>query len=178
MKTPERPSVYTGSESRNHDMGHPTTVWHAFWDALRTLYRDLRRVVASSTEHSGQALVVEASHEDVTAALGRRYFAPNWQFSYHERGEDLNLARVEHAPREVHGHEYVWWQAHVRGWVQSDGSVRLRPHYELEPTEYDQDHIKGIGLEVTKGVERVAQALDAEGLPYERHEDLPAGGAN
>ncbi|WP_336133517.1 hypothetical protein [Natronomonas amylolytica] len=157
-------------------MSHPTTVWHALWNALRSLYRDLRRIVASSTEHGGQALVVDASREAVTAALGRRYFGPNWQFSYHERGEDLNLARVVHEPREVHGHEYVWWQTHVRGWVQDDGSVRLRPHYELEPTEYDQDHLEGIGLDVTRGVERLGDSLDADGLRYERYEDLPAGG--
>lgn len=157
-------------------MSHPTGIRHALWDALRTFYRDFRRTVASSSEHGGQALVADASLDEVTAALGRQYFAPNWEFSYHERGEDLNLARVEHKPREIQGHEYVWWQAHVRGWKQDDGSVRLRPHYELEPTEYDQDHIDGIGLDVTPGLEQVAQALDAEGISYERHEDLPAGG--
>jgi len=157
-------------------MSHPTGIRHALWDALRKFYRDFRRVVASSSEHGGQALVADASLDEVTAALGRQYFAPNWEFSYHERGEDLNLARVEHDPREIQGHEYVWWQAHVRGWEQDDGSVRLRPHYELEPTEYDQDHIDGIGLEVTPGLEQVAQTLDAEGISYERHEDLPAGG--
>lgn len=157
-------------------MSHPTTIWHSLWDGLRTFYRGFRRTVASSTEHGGQALVVEASLDDVTAALGRRYFSPNWEFSYHERGEDLNLARIEYEPREIHDHEYVWWQAHVRGWRQSEESIRLRPHYELEPTEYDQDHIDGIGLDVTRGVERVAEALNAEGLHYERYENLPPGG--
>lgn len=157
-------------------MSHPTTIWHALWDGLRTFYRDFRRVVASSEEHSGLALVVPESVEAVTAALGRQYFAPNWEFSYHERGENLNLARIEYDPRESHDHEYLWWQTHVRGWEQDDGSVRLRPHYELEPTEYDQDHVKGIGLDVPAGVENVAQALDNEGVPYERHEHLPAGG--
>lgn len=157
-------------------MGHPTTVRHALWDGLRTFYRDVRRALASSEEHGGHAVVVSAGVEDVTAALGRHYFAPNWEFSYHERGEALNLARVEYDRREVHDHEYRWWQTHVRGWEQDDGSVRLRPHYELEPTEYDQDHIDGIGLDVPAGVENVVAALDAEGVAYERHEDLPPGG--
>lgn len=157
-------------------MSHPTTIRHALWDGLRTFYRDFRRVVATGEEHSGLALVVSDTVEELTAALGRQYFAPNWEFSYNERGEDLNLARIEYNHREVGHHEYVWWQTHVRGWEQGDGSIRLRPHYELEPTEYDQDHINGIGVDVPTGVDNVAQALADEGLPYERHEHLPAGG--
>lgn len=157
-------------------MSHPTTIRHALWDAIRTFYRDFRRIVATSEEHSGEALVVQESVADVEAALGRRYFAPNWEFSYYERGEQLNLARIEYDPREIHGHGYRWWQTHVRGWVQDDGSVRLRPHYELEPTQYDQDHVDGIGLDVSAGTENVARALDEAGIPYEHHEYLPAAG--
>jgi hypothetical protein len=119
---------------------------------------------------------VPVSIETVTRALGHRSYAPNWEFSYHERGEDLNLARIEYDRRRVRDHEYEWWQTHVRGWSQADGSVRLRPHYELEPTEYDQDHINGIGLDITVGVNNVAHALDAEGISYERHSKVPAGG--
>lgn len=156
-------------------MSHPTTIRHALWDALRTFYRDVRRVVASDKEHSGRALVVPETVEVVTAALGHQYFAPNWEFSYYERGEDLNLSRIEYDHREVRHHEYVWWQTHVRGWTQGDGSIRLRPHYELEPTEYDQDHINGVGVDVPVGIEKVAQALDNEGILYERHENLAAG---
>jgi hypothetical protein len=145
-------------------MSHPTTFRHAFWDALRTLYRGLRRTVATAEEHDGPALVVAAAVEELTAALGHRYFAPNWGFSYNKRGEDLNLARVVYDRREVRGHEYLWWQTHVRGWTREDGSVRLRAHYELEPTEYDQDHIDAIGLDVDAGLENVAGALAAEGV--------------
>lgn len=157
-------------------MSHPTTIRHALWDALRRFYRDVRRAIATSEEHSGRALVVPETVEDVMGALGGQYFAPNWEFSYYERGEDLNLARVEYESREIANHEYVWWQTHVRGWEQDDGSVRLRPHYELEPTEYDQDHINGIGLDVPAGVEKVASVLDEVGMSYEDIEDLPSGG--
>jgi len=157
-------------------MSHPTTFRHALWDGLRALYRKFRQLVATSEEHSGPALVAHESIEDVTAALGRQYFAPNWEFSYNKRGEEMNLARVEYEPEVVQNHEYVWWQTHVRGWEQDDGSVRLRSHYELEPTEYDQDHIDGVGIDVLAGTETTARVLDDEGLSYERHEDLPAGG--
>lgn len=156
-------------------MSHPTTIRHALWDGLRTVYRDFRRLVASGEEHSGPAVVVPATVEEATAALGHQYFAPNWEFSYYERGEDLNLARVQYDHLVVQDHEYLWWQTHVRGWMQADGSIRLRPHYELEPTEYDQDHINGIGLDVPKGMERVTEALAREGIAYEEYEDLPAG---
>lgn len=140
------------------------------------MYREFPRQVASGGEQSGPAMVLSASVGEVTAALGHQYFAPNWEFSYYERGEDLNVARVEYDRLVVQDHEYIWWQTYVRGWMQADESIRLRPHYELEPTEYDQDHINGIGLDVPKGMERVTEALAREGLAYEEYEDLPAGG--
>ena len=171
-------------------MSHPTTIRHALWDGVRTAYRHLRRIVATRPEHSGPALVVDGSLDAVEAALGRQYFAPNWEFSYNKRGEDLNLARIHHDERTVQGHTYVWWQSHVRGWRQDGGdgaedgdgddaggdAVRLRAHHELEPTEYDQDHIAGVGVDVERGLDAVAQALDEEGVAYERFEALAAGG--
>ena len=161
-------------------MSHPSTIRHAIWDAVRTLYRDLRRAVSSATEHDGEALVATASVAGLEAVLGVAYFAPNWEFSYYERGEDLNLARVVYDRREIEGHEFVWWQTHVRGWqfVDDEGRVRtrLRPHYELEPTEYDQDHLNRVGLDVGAGVDAVAAVLKSAGIDFERFEDLPAGG--
>ncbi|WP_257300484.1 hypothetical protein [Haloarchaeobius sp. FL176] len=157
-------------------MSHPTTIGHALWDALRTFYRDFRRAVATKQEHSGPALVVSGDFDEVQAALGRQHFAPNWEFSYNKRGEDLNLARITYERREVGHHEYGWWQTHVRGWAQDNGSMRLRAHWELEPTENDQDHIDGIGLDVPAGVDQTARALDAEDVAYQRYDNLPAGG--
>lgn len=157
-------------------MSHPTTIRHILWDGVRAVYRDLRRLVASAEEHSGPALVVDAPIPEVRAALGRRSFAPNWEFSYYERGEELNLARVVYDAQEERGHEYDWWQTHVRGWPHGGHRVRLRAHYELEPTEYDQDHINGIGVDVDRGTEILADVLDETALAYERYEDLPAEG--
>jgi len=110
-------------------MSRPRTIRHVLWDSLRTLYRELRRVFASGSEHGGLALAVSEPLEELQAALGRRYFAPNWEFSY----------------------------------------------YELEPTEYDQDHIDGVGVDVPAGVEAVERALDGIGIGYERYEQLPPG---
>lgn len=157
-------------------MSHPTTFWHVLWDGLRHLYRKLKRVVAGASEHDGQALVVDATAATVRAALGRRYFGPNWHLSYYERGEVLNLARVEYDAQTVLGHEFVWWQTHVRVWEHGEGTVRLRCHYELEPSMNDQDHLEEIGLDVDRGIDVVASALDDAGIEYEHHDDLPVGG--
>lgn len=62
-------------------VSHPTTIGHVLWDEVRSIYRDLRRLFVSSGEHSGPALVVDATIPEVTAVLGRRSFAPNWGFS-------------------------------------------------------------------------------------------------
>lgn len=64
-------------------MSHPTTIRLALWDGLRAKYRDFRRLVVSGGEHSGPAVVVSPTVEEVTAALGNQYFAPNWEFSYY-----------------------------------------------------------------------------------------------
>lgn len=156
-------------------VSHPTTVWHAIFDGLRALYRNVKRAVATASEHDGRALVVDADVETVEAALGRRYFAPNWQLSYYERGEVLNLARVEYGTETAQNHEFEWWQTHVRGWHHDDDSVRLRCHYELEPSMNDQDHLDGVGIDIERGTAVVAGVLDDAELDYAEREDLPAG---
>jgi hypothetical protein len=162
-------------------MTHPTTVRHAIWDAIRMAYRTIRRAVATALEHGGPAIVVSRSAAEVEAVLGRAYFAPNWEFSYYERGEDTNLARVVYEEQSASGHPYVWWQTHVRGWTSraADGQprTRLRAHFELEPTEYDQDHLNGVGLDIPRGIDTVAAVLEEAGVTYDRHEDLPPGGS-
>lgn len=161
-------------------MAHPTTIRHAFWDGLRTFYRDFRRAIARGEEHGGPALVVPLSAAEAEATIGRAFFAPNWEFSYYERGEDLNLARIQYEQREIDDHVYEWWQTHVRGWEYRDDDgqayTRLRCHWELEPTEHDQDHVDGVGLSITRGVDTVAMVLEKAGVSYERHDDLPPGG--
>ena len=162
-------------------MSHPTSIRHAIWDSLRKAYRTFRRTVATAGEHGGQAIVVPRSVATVERTLGLAFFAPNWEFSYYERGEDMNLARVVYDEQDRHHHTYTWWQTHARGWEYRDDDgqphTRLRCHFELEPTEYDQDHIQGIGVSIDRGVDTVAEVLEAAGIDYERHEDLPPGGA-
>jgi hypothetical protein len=130
----------------------------------------------SANDPGGPALVVAEPLDAIRPAPGRQYFAPNCEGSHYERGERRTPARAGAERRRVRDHESGRWQTHVQVWPRADGSVRLRPHHEFEPPEDDQDHIDGVWLDVAAGVERVAAAVDADGVGYGHHEGLPPGG--
>lgn len=144
----------------------------SLWTVLRKHYMAMRRRLFSRPEPSGKAIIVDIGFEELRAVLGEQFFAPNWETSYYFRGEVLNLARVEYAER----HGFEWWQTHVRGWPNSDGSTRLRAHYELEPTEHPREHVAGKYLNSTKGTELTAEALAAHSVPHHIEHNLPPGG--
>lgn len=144
---------------------NPWDVIRLPFDLLRTGYRKLRKAVFTASRPLGRYLLVEATTDELEAELGRQSFAPNWEFSYYERGEILNLARVLYEEHTVDGQSYRWWQTHVRGWTHPDG-VALHGHWELEPTENDNAHIDGVGFSFERGMEELAEALDRAGLDY------------
>lgn len=126
-------------------------------------YRHLRKTYFGADRHPGTYLVVEteAPLADVREALGERSFAPNWAFSYDE-GENLNLARSVYDPHCASGTIYPWWQTHTRGWLDSTRErLSLNAHYELNPIVDGQTgpHIKGIGLDVDRGLLVLETAL-------------------
>lgn len=150
----------------------PTNLWRAIrvpFDAVRFAYRELRKALFTAPRPEGQYFVVSGTVEDVEAALGRHSYAPNWEFSYDERGEVLNLARVEHDERTIDGTTYRWWQTHVHGWDHPDG-VALNGHWELEPTENGNAHIDGVGFGHGRGMENLEAALERSDLTYARRE--------
>jgi len=111
-------------------------------------------------------VTVDADLEALRRELGQQSFAPNWEYSYHKRGEDLNLARVEYAPHPWRvGTGLTWAQTHVRGWGR-DGVVVLRAHYEPEPTEHPKEHLDGVGHSIEGGMERLRDVLDETGIGY------------
>lgn len=148
-------------------MSKPT--WHSRlpWSRLRSWYRSLRRAFFSTSEPTHRPAVTVATDLDtLRRELGRRSFAPNWEYSYHKRGEDLNLAQVVYAPHPVRvGTGLEWFQTHVRGW-ERDGVVVLRAHWEPEPTEHPKPHLDGVGHSLDGGMERLKQTLDELGLEY------------
>lgn len=136
------------------------------FDAIRYGYRQFRKALFTAPRPSGPYYVVDAGVTDIESALGTQSYAPNWEFSYYERGEDLNLARVVYDRQTVNGTTYRWWQTHVRGWEGDAGTVELSGHYELEPTENGNAHIDGEGLSVENGMARLSDALDRTDLEY------------
>jgi len=148
-------------------MSKPT--WHGGlpWGRLRQWYRSLRRTLFSTPEPTDRpAVTVNVGLDVLRRQLGQRSFAPNWEFSYHKRGEDLNLARVVYAPEPVRaGTGLSWFQTHVRGW-ERDGQVILRAHWEPEPTEHPKDHLDGVGHSLEGGMERLRRTLDECGIEF------------
>ena len=137
------------------------------FDAIRKGYRELRKVLFTASRPTGEYLVVDESIETIERHLGKQSYAPNWEFSYYERGEVLNLARVVYERAEAGGETRVWWQTHVRGWKNDAGQIELHGHWELEPTENGNLHIDGVGFSFERGMENLRSTLDESDLEYE-----------
>lgn len=135
------------------------------WNLLKRWYRLARLEWFTVGRHSGEYLVVDMEVGEVERLLGSLHFAPNWEFSYHKRGEDLNLARVSYAGAGPDGVE--WWQDHVRGWDLGDGRTALKAHWEPEPTESPRVHARGALQERESGMDALRHVLSQEGVEYE-----------
>lgn len=137
---------------------------------IRRTYRSLRSIFAGRPRPSGPYLRVDLEPEDIERKLGKRSYAPNWEFSYYKRGEDLNLARVLYADGAAPGGGPVWWQYHVRGWrgENADGAFTdLRCHLEPEPTESPAEHLAEEGFNLGGGMQNLRAALDGLDVEYE-----------
>jgi hypothetical protein len=147
-----------------------TNLWDVVrvpFDAIRYGFRELRKLLFRASRPSGEYLVVDRSVAEIEQVLGERSFAPNWEFSYYERGEVLNLARVVYERQSVDGTEYRWWQTHVRGWRNEADELELHGHWELEPTESGNAHIDGVGFDFERGMETLRSFLDEADVDYE-----------
>ena len=123
---------------------------------IQSLYRSFRRELFTRPRPTGRYLVVEPD-VNVRAVLGRKSYAPNWEFSYNYRDEDINLAQVVYD--NIDGYDVVWWQTHVRGWVHDDGRTWLSGHYEAEPTEHPYEHLNAEHPDNRDGTMNVKQVL-------------------
>jgi len=133
------------------------------WRSVRRLFNTIRVSLFTSNAGSGRAQIeVDASLDEVREALGKRYFTNAWELSYHYEGEDLNMRRPEYVDDE-----YNWYQLHIRGFEQDDGTVLLYAHLELEPTEYPYEHLNGTNFSDSKGYEMMTPLLDDAGIEYE-----------
>lgn len=137
--------------------------WHDAlpWTRIFALEQLLRKTLFITPRPEGTYLYVpSATTDELRPLLGRSFFRPNDKFSYFERGEDLNLARTYYDERPVDGVTYRWWQDHVRGWDQPDGSSWYHPHDELTPQQNPKGHIDGIGFNEAHGFTTLEAVLE------------------
>ncbi|MFB6282542.1 MAG: hypothetical protein ABEK59_01215 [Halobacteria archaeon] len=140
---------------------------------LRAVIRSFRKTFFTKPRPKGEYLVIdptgntlEYNVRSLVALLGSRSYSPNWELSYNRKGESLNLARVVYAKDEDQP-DIVWWQIHVRGWVQPDGTIELTAHWEPEPTEYSKPHLNGVGFDREKGMDYLKATLTQSDFDFE-----------
>lgn len=140
--------------------------WHKIipYGLLLLWYSAIRRVYFKKPRPRGEYLVVDMGPDDVESLLGVRNFAPNWELSYYKAGENMNLSRVQWHYDEDYP-EYRWWQLHVRGWEEPDGTW-LRAHWELEPSENGHAHIEEIGYSASAGMTALKFVLDDANVEF------------
>lgn len=123
----------------------------------------IRKTFFTRPRSNAPSIVVPLSDAETTHMLGRHYFEPGWEMSYHYRGEILNLRRVEYVD---HPSGFEWWQVHIRGYYHPDG-IELAAHFETEPSEHPGAHIDLFGLDVDRGMETLMDLLDTEEIEYD-----------
>lgn len=154
------------------------------YDWVRSVFRWFRRTAFTIDRPDGKYVLIKASRDRVRKILGEESYGPNWEFSYHEKGENENLAQVDYwddheyyterrglldalLRRDGEEEKIVWWQVHTRGWTNEDGHQEHKPHWEPEPTEYDRAHIQGVGMSEEKGREGIIEVLEENDIEYE-----------
>lgn len=156
---------------------------YSVWDRLRHVHEAplkylrrslwwLRKTFFTRPRSDTDAFLVERAKPDLVDLFGRAHFEPGWELSYHYRGEVLNLRRVVY---DDDRDPYEWWQVHIRGY-RHDGGIELTAHYETDPSEHPDAHIDMVGLDVERGLQAVAEVLDAHGVEYTRLEAPADGG--
>lgn len=144
------------------------------WDRLRHVHeaplKNLRRSVwwlrkafFTKPRTETPAYLVGLAEPEVVRLFGTRHFEPGWDLSYNYHGEMLNLRRTEYVDHE----RYNWWQVHVRGFLHEEGGIELTAHYETEPAEHPDAHVRLYGLDVERGMRTLRNVLDEEGVEYE-----------
>lgn len=140
---------------------------------VKALLRGLRWSVFAVDPPAGRGMVLDATPAELEDALGRLGYAPNWEFSYYYRGEDLNLARVERYDHpDGDKSRYRWWQTHVRGFDVGGGETWVHVHFETEPTEHPRSHLAGEGFSVRRGKQNLRESLSVAGVSVVRETRL------
>lgn len=133
------------------------------WPLLRWTLRNFRKFLFSRQPSKQKYLVVDEDIAKIRRILGQNHFANSWELSYHYYGEDVNLRRPEYDESS----DRPWRQLHIRGFIMSNGELKLLGHTELEPTEYPEGHLHNEDLSVRDGIFKLKKILDSEEIEYE-----------
>ena len=145
---------------------------------LRLVLWWLRNTFWTRPRSKSTSVVVALSKSELTARLGKSHFEPGWELSYQYRGEILNLRRVEYS----RDHKWIetspdinWWQVHIRGYdvpreTPGDPSkLELTAHFEPEPTEHPDAHVRLDHIDGERGMSVLTSFLDEQNIEYESY---------
>lgn len=130
---------------------------------MRRSFWWIRKTFFTKPRTPTPAYLVDMTKPELVRLFGHHHFDPGWEMSYNYHGEVLNLRRVEYTDHE----RYEWWQVHIRGFLHDGGGVELTAHYETEPAEHPDAHIRLYGLSVEKGMTAIQEIMDDESVEYE-----------
>lgn len=150
----DEPAYSIGDRLRHIHQAPLANLRRSIWWVRKTFFTKPRRDTA--------AFHVDVTKPEVVRLFGRRHFEPGWELSYNYLGEILNLRRVEYDDDGL----YDWWQVHIRGYPLADGGIELTAHFETDPSEHPDAHVRLYGLDVERGMEVVGEILDDEAVEY------------
>jgi hypothetical protein len=133
--------------------------------ALKWSFWWLRKTFFSKPKPENPAVVVPMSEADAEAFLGRHFFEPGWEMSYHYHNEVVNVRRVQYI--DDHPSGLRWWQTHIRGYEHPEG-LELTAHLEPEPAEHPDAHLDAEFIDVPRGNATLVELLEADGIEFER----------
>ena len=164
------------------------------WNLLTELHWAIREWIFSGPE-SDPNVRVYTDLCTLRQTLGRHHFTNDYEFSY-DLGEDLNMRRPEFreedaecaaradadpsrgileklwlylasdADFEDEDKAYHWYQTHIRAYDR-DSHIDVAAHYELEPSEWPEEHLRLVNYSSDLGAEKLIEILDAEGIEYD-----------
>lgn len=137
------------------------------WYALKRSFYNMRRLGFTKDKRNIQVRAYYCSLDELETIFRKEHFQDGRLFSFHYKGEDLNLYRPEYEDDN-----WEAYQTHVRFFKLTDNNGRsyigLDLHYELNPREDGQElpHLKGVNNENEEAIENVEEIFKEHRVDY------------
>lgn len=164
--------------------------WHADvpWKILKKIYYSFRNKYFSANPPSRGYTHVAATEDELLEKLGSIHYAPDGSWMSYDKGEEINLAKVESVKwdnvpsavrKELESYPSVageeepitWWQTHLRAWKTEDG-FKINGHWELEPFSHSSAHIDEIGYSDRRGLRNIVSDLESLSIQITEYPDI------